>query len=327
MLALEFARDISRIRNELKINDLVALIFPWVNPATPVQIDEAQKNRLSQLLFASSSAYERLMMLPDTRKLLESMSIGEFYEPFRLRTMLSTISAITTSQQLTSAPLLAPFITFLEQFRAFQKMDNAANSLLAKEKIGQVNPSEQVLELELIEYADETGISPQRIQIFVSSVTQLHKNLTIIHGIRSDRLTFKYFDSGSSFLVGIQGAKAVIESLSVLLNQWWERIRFWRYDTYEKKISSVSKSLTIIGEIHEAVEKKTITAEEGEILKVGIFREVDKLTGIGAMVPLDAQAQVDQRQLLTEMRNTKLLGDGSQDAAVTEPEAQPTRPE
>jgi hypothetical protein len=43
------------------------------------------------------------------------------------------------------------------------------------------------------------------------------------------------------------------------------------------------------------------------VLQNQIFKQVDILIGIGATVPLGEAATVDQKQLLTEMRNTKLL--------------------
>ena len=313
MQALEFARTFATIKQELRIDDLVNLLSVFIsqNPQG-APITEGQKNTLSQLLFDSRSAYDRLLKLPNAQKILRTTGIQEFYEPSRLRTILYASSGVANAQQVVQNYQLFTVISSLfEQLRAFQKMETTTRLLLLDEKIGAIAAEDAVLELELIEYADETGISPQRMQVFISSITLLYKNLTMVHGIKSDRLVFKYFDSGSSFLVGIQGVKAAMVSLDLLLNQWWERVRFWNYDTYDKKIESLSKTLTIVGEIQASVKKGTITAEEGEILKVGIFREADKLTGIGATVPLRDSASVDQRQLLTQMRNTKLLTDGT----------------
>jgi len=132
--------------------------------------------------------------------------------------------------------------------------------------------------------------------------------IVLVHGLEGDRLTFKYFDSGSGFLVAIAAAKTIIDSMNALLSQWWDKMRFWRYDTFDKKMEAISKSLTIVETVHEAVVKGLIPAETGENLKLRILREVNKLTEIGATIPLGDEATIDQRQLLTEMRNTKLLG-------------------
>lgn len=150
---------------------------------------------------------------------------------------------------------------------------------------------------------------------------ELHMNLAILFDLKQDTLTFKYFDSGSGVLVGIAAAVPIITALGTLLNQWWDKIRFYRYDSYDKKVEAISKTLEIVDTIQQKVNGSAITAEVGENLKVRLFREVEKLTEIGAMVPLK-DATIDQRQLLTEIRNTKLLS-GNVAKDVTEPPETP----
>jgi hypothetical protein len=188
-------------------------------------------------------------------------------------------------------------------------MQVAARQLLSEEKVGQLNPSEGIVELELIEYADEVGTSPKRLEMFIKSITKLHMVLALLFDLKEDRLIFKYFDSGSGMLVGIKCAVKIATGLSALLSQWWDRIVFHRYETHEKKIEAFAKTLDIVDTIHQKVEKGVITAEVGENWKIRMFREVETLTEIGAIIPLK-EATIDQRQLLTEIRNTKLLGSG-----------------
>ncbi len=137
-------------------------------------------------------------------------------------------------------------------------------------------------------------------------------------GIPSDALTFTYFDSGSDLLVGLKCGREIAETLNTLLKQVWEKFRFWRYDTFEKRMASISKGLDIVDRIHESVQKGAVTEEEGNILKVKIFQKVYVMIGIGATVPLGESATLDQKQMLTEMRNTKLLGSGESPEVVAQ---------
>ena len=74
-------------------------------------------------------------------------------------------------------------------------MASTSRELLENEKIGQVDASQGILELELIEYTDEEGIAPKRLEVFISCVTRLHADVAIILGIQTgDKFTFKYFD-------------------------------------------------------------------------------------------------------------------------------------
>jgi hypothetical protein len=311
MQTLEFTQALEHIVEELKAEELLSLLEPWLNPANQ-PIAEPSKDQFSSLIFSSNAGYQQLLRQAATRKILEQFHVAEFFEPSRLRTMLFVISSISHTQQIYSqGPTFAQFYSFAELLRSFRRMESACKRLLEEEKIGQIPDSDGILELELIEYSDEAGISPKRLAIFIASITELHTNLTMIYGIQGDKLTFKYFDSGSGLLVGIQGTKAIIEAMGTLLNQWWDKIRFWRYDTFEKKMGAISKGLTIVDTVQQAVEKGTITRETGENLKLRVFRQVDNLIGIGATIPLGEEATIDQKQLLTEIRNTKLLSTGS----------------
>ncbi len=109
--------------------------------------------------------------------------------------------------------------------------------------------------VEIIAYADEDGISAKRLATFVETNLGLARDIAIVLGIPSDVLTFKYFDSESDLLVGIKCGKEIAETLNTLLRQVWEKFRFWRYDTFEKKMESISKGLEVVDRIHESVQK------------------------------------------------------------------------
>jgi hypothetical protein len=312
MQTLEFTRALGKIVDGLKISQLTALMAPWITPTGNSVIDAPQKNQFAALLFDSNAAYRRLADDASTRRILESLNIGQFYEPSRLAAMLNAITSAPNAQQIyANWQHFANFYSFSELLQSLARLQNAATQLLEKEKIGEVNPSDEILELELIEYADEVGISPKRLQIFASSITNLHDHIARVLGIENDKVILRYFDSGSGLLVGIECAKAIVETLSVLLKEWWERLVYGRYESFEKKMNALSKSVAFADTVQQSVDKGTITGEVGENLKLRVFREVENLTGIGAIIPIPENATVDHRQLLTEARNTKLLSDGT----------------
>jgi hypothetical protein len=312
MQALEFTRALEDILRDLKVNELLGVARPWTAfPGNNNSIPDETKNQFAQLILNSNAAYERLVNRADTRQILAQLKLGTLYEPSRIRALLGSLGNIANSNQVqANAPLFTQFYSFIEQLRSLAMIESTSRELLEKPKLQALPPDEGILELELIEYPDEVGITPKRLEIFVSSITKLHMNLAILLDLKEDTLTFKYFDSGSGVLIGVAAAKGIILALNTLLNQWWDKIRFYRYDNYDKKVEAISKTLEIVDTIQQKVNKGAITLEVGENLKVRMLREVDTLTGIGAMVPL-RDATIDQRQILTEIRNTKLLSSGT----------------
>jgi hypothetical protein len=55
MQTLEFTRALKEIVKELRVQELISLLAPWLNLTVATQIDDAQKNLFSSLLLDSHS--------------------------------------------------------------------------------------------------------------------------------------------------------------------------------------------------------------------------------------------------------------------------------
>ncbi len=326
MQGLEFSRALREIAKELKVEELTALIYPWVKiPTVNINITDSAKDEFAKLLFESSAGYQLLMRQSSTRQILEKLDIKQFYEPLRLRTMIAAVTGAPQTGHLAgNIAAMAQFASFTELLSSFKRLAGATRELLEDQKIGLHETDVAIVELELVEYSDEQGFSPKRLEVLASSIAELHMHLAILNGVQADRLIFKYLDSGSGLLFGMKCAKVIAESMNTLFIQWWDRIVFFRYDTFDKKMAAATKSLALVEAVHQSIEKGAITPEEGENLKYRVFQEMDSLTGIGVTVPITDAATVDRRQMLTEIRNVKLLSDGNETEAIKaeDPEVQ-----
>lgn len=311
MQTLEFTDALTAIVKGLRAEEIVTTIQAWFGTQFPQNqppaLPDPQKDTFSELLLSSRSGFDQLSAQPTTGKILTGLGVKDFYDPGRMRQLIIGVSNAPTVAQVRALPDVH---AYFEKFRSLIRLAATCHELLEKEKVGEIKPTEGIVRIEIINYADEDGISPKRLSTFVETISDLHGDIAIVLGISSDPLTFSYFDSGSDLLVGVKCGKAIAETLNTLLRQVWDKFRFWRYDTFEKRMASISKGLDVVDRIHESVQKGAVTKEEGDILKVKIFQKVDILIGIGATVPLGESATLDQKQLLTEMRNTKLLGSG-----------------
>jgi hypothetical protein len=312
MRALSFVDALERIVGEMKVRELITLLQPWLVPAGNAQIQPAQKENFTRLVFDSHSGYERLLQSGDTRKLLQALSAGEIYEPGRMATMINTVSNASTAQNVWNNPsVFMQFYAFLALLKSLETMRQTSAKLLKDEKVGTVPSEDGVLEIELVDY-DGAGIEPKRLGVLVEKLIDLHTNLAIVLHVQSN-FRFQYFDSGSSLLLGLKAAKPIVDCLNTILTEWWGKIRFRHFDTFDKKVEALEKGLTISRTIEDAVNSKVIDEETGRNLKRRILAEVDELIGIGASPPLKADASVDESKLLAGMKSTKLLESGAQD--------------
>jgi hypothetical protein len=315
MQSLEFTHAFKDIVHELKIQEILGILDPWLTPGTTSNLDPKQKEQFTKLLFDANAGYRQLMTQPAQRRILEELNVGEFLEPSRLTGIVGTLQGLTQAQQIFNAPHhYRNFFTFGELLRWLLKMQSASQHLLEEGKIGKIPDSEGIVQLELIEYDDETGVSAARLKVFVSTVIELHLCLAYIFGLKQDELTFRYLDSGSKFTVAVTCAKTIAETMVLLLSAFWDKFRFWNHDTFSKNIEAASKALTFAEQVQQQVEKKVITPEEGQNFKKRAFVAVEKLTGIGASIPLPDELTLDRRKLLEERRDLKLLGSGAVEA-------------
>lgn len=321
MQTLEFTRALKEIRTALEVDELVRTLERWLIPPTAAQLSDVEKDQFSKLLFSSRSGWDRISVSDTTSKIMRELDIQDFYEPGRLRRLITLVSGSTSTQQLRTTETYA----YLEKLRSFQKLEITCQKLLETEKVGKVESEQGIVELELMDY-DGKGIEPERLRLLSITVRQLHTNIARIHGIEGDQLRFKYFDSGSPVLMGIQCAKEIAETLNKAMLEWWDKIRFAPFEKFDRKMESMSKGMAVIETVKQKVDSQVFDEETGKILSRHVLKELNTLVGIGATVPLEAEATVDQKELLLAKRDVKLLESGEPPSEPEEDDVDPTNP-
>src|SRR5580698_925960 len=228
MKALEFTSDLKEIVTKMNVDQLLALLGKWLNaqPPTPQQnppLSEQEKNQFSELVFRSFAGYAALTAQETTRKILDGLDAKDFYDPNRLRLLVTSISGFANISQVRGLPEAH---AFYEKLRSLQKIEATCRTLLETEKVGEIGADEEIVRLELADY-DGKGIEPERLRLLASTVRELHTNLARLLSIEDGSLRFRYFDSGSSTLLGIVCKKELAKTISDLILQWWDRLRFY----------------------------------------------------------------------------------------------------
>ena len=145
------------------------------------------------------------------------------------------------------------------------------------------------------------------MKAFVVHITELYTVVGIVLQ-KSNHFTFRYLDSGSSFLAGLLSQKEVAETVRILVNQWFDRVRFWKYDTYDRKLESFSKTLDVVAKLHQQVQDGAISSEDGRILTERTLAVMEVLSDIGVTpVVIGGEPTVERQQYLNEVRKMKML--------------------
>jgi hypothetical protein len=308
MQTLQFTKSLHEIVRELKVPELIQFLQPLLAQGSNTPITEPMKNQFSELLFGAHTGFIRLTEDPASNTVLKSLKVDEIFQAARMGKLLSTLTVGTQAQNIWGNPSnFAEFFSFSQLLRSLADLDATCFEVLEKEKLGGVNKTENILELQVIDY-DGKGLEPDRLAKFITTISNLHKDFARILEINDDRFAFIYFDSGSDLVTGIKCASDIVDKVKTLFAEFWDKIIYRRYDEFGKKTEAISKGLSVMGNIQEAVAKRTITEEEGNLLGARVLREIEALTDVGATLPLgQASVRVDRRQLLIERRDMKLL--------------------
>jgi hypothetical protein len=319
MQTLDFTRALTDIVADLKVRELYLLLQnllvaspanPQPNfPQTPIQ--DNQKASFTELLLASYAGYDRLMRTEATRRILEGMEAKELYSAARLNRMMQLINNSQQIGQLRSGgnPNTTEIFDFYQTLGALLKVEKTCRTLLQDEKVGKVEPTDSLLELQLTDYEGK-GVEPARLSATFSILADLQMNIARLLQVQDHRLTVKYLDSGSDFKIGLEGVKDAIEALRNLIESMWDRIRFRDQDSFERNMEAVTKGLEFMEKVKQAVHNNSVTQEEADILKTRVFKDVNDLIGLGVTLPIRGEGADVERKQLIEKRSTKLLTTG-----------------
>ena len=269
-------------------------------------ISEPEKEQYSSLILESRAAYDRLLRNEPTRKILQGLEIHDLYDAARLTRLFVVVASSANLGQVRSAPEI---YDLYETLRSLARVEATCRALLEKEMIGEIAPTQGLVKLQIVDY-DGQGIEPHRLEVIISILIRIHTDLARLLDDHKSKLRLAYFDSGSDVVVGITAATGLITALGALLLRFWDKYKFRNNETFGKDLESLTQGLDFLEKVHESVEKKAITDEEAKILTTQVFRGINDLHGLGASAPLRDTAAVNERQLLVEMRDVKLLGTG-----------------
>ncbi len=316
MQTLQFTRALTTITTELKVQELVAFLRPYVLRIVPsVAVDDTQKDTFSTLFIASQVGYAHLREDARISKIMTSLGVPELYSPQRFGRMTRHLGALQQSGQSFNSPdLFVDFYTLYNGLSLLITFKDTCVGFLEADRIPPVPAGNEIVELRLLDY-DHAGVENERVQQFFASLARLHEILSQFLNASDSRLKVAYVDSGSDLLVGFQCAKVLADIIKGLFAEFWEKVKFQPFDDFQKKIGALSAGLTFVSQVKGQVDNQTITEVDGRALTHRVMAEMTTLVGIGASLPQDEVVEtVDNRKLLAEKRGIKLLGSGNDDS-------------
>lgn len=159
--------------------------------------------------------------------------------------------------------------------------------------------------------------SPQRLVNVLESVNTFYTVCAYIHEESPDTLSVVGCDSGSDKSFDFLGVAKVIECVTQLIENLWDRVIYYREKQLDVRLDLINKSLPIYEKLSELETGKKIEPELAERLRRNIFDGVNKFVESGASIPeIDARSTYSSRSLLSPVQ--KLLVSAPKEVEETE---------
>ncbi len=154
MQTLQFTRALATIVTDLKVQELVAFLRPYViRSVGAVGVTDEQKDAFSALFIASQIGYAHLREDARTAKIMDSLGVPDLYSPQRFGKMIRQLGTLQQSAQTYNAPdLFVDFYTMYSGLSQLVTIKDTCKQFLEAERIPPVSPGNEITELRLFDY-------------------------------------------------------------------------------------------------------------------------------------------------------------------------------
>lgn len=158
--------------------------------------------------------------------------------------------------------------------------------------------------------------SPQRLVNVLESVDTFYTACAFMNDESPDTLSVVACDSGSDKSFDFLGVAKVIECVTQLIENLWDRVVFYREKQLDVRLDLINKSLPIYEKISELQQGEKIERELAERLRRNISDGVNKFIESGASIPeIDVRSTYSSRSLLSPVQ--KLLVSAPEETTET----------
>jgi hypothetical protein len=299
-----FAHHLNALIEGVNAAALNEILAKYIGSDQNVGIPDEDKRRFAATIFGIQAYLARIDSVEES--LAKALGLTSLFDPAHLAALLTTFQNSPNSGTLRNQHL------FLNLF-------HATGSLLRTNAIVQrelVQPKERVhtaedsiLSLEIVDY-DNDGVTLHRLAAICDALVALYAAVDQYLGRRtSPRVA--YADSGSNITLGLEGAKDTIDAIGDLFGRAWNALRFRKHDEFERTLESALKGINFLASLKGQQASGAIDAETAAKLEVAVKKQMGELVGAGVMIEeTDNTAHYDRRELLTAVRDQKLIGPG-----------------
>lgn len=181
-------------------------------------------------------------------------------------------------------------------------------ALTLPEELKSEELSEEIITLN-IQYREAETPSLEKIATALESLESAYSSIAKIYGMeeQAGHLQVIKIESGSAVRVDCKGLGLVVKHLKEFFIEAWHKFRHKRSEEVIENNRAVLSTVAAVQQIESSVKNRTMSREQGEILKRRMIEETLGLFGSGALIiEIPQHELLDNNKLLREF-GTKLL--------------------
>jgi len=315
---VEFNERLTNIFKSLQLDFLLDQLKTVIH-GTPINLPNSSvRNGFAGLVFNTKANLQALSTDLQNKEIISALGLEKVFESKPLGEMITAVNSSNDTNAIRSNShyyhIFAELYIALDNLKRFEE---TVNKFLIVPKISVDNKEESALEFEIIDVG--RGITMDRFEAVLKSIHSLHDTMARALEING-RLAIAFLDSGSNSIVSIKSDGRIIDALRKLVTEVWDRIRFGKYDTLERKLEAAEAGLKFVQFVDEKEKVGALNPATAAQLKHQAVSEVIGLFGNGTSLrEIQTQTTLDNRSLLLDKFDVKLIEAGST-AEKTEPQ-------
>jgi hypothetical protein len=326
MQTIAFEEHLSEISLRLRFKELTKMIEEILFSAGPATQLAHYRDRFATLAFQAANELAALNKDEPKKKIISHLGVDHVLNPTDLGMMITALNSQAQCEHIrTNSDAFRRFFQLFYKLSSLEKFHYTVKELLVLPNKAS-EPNDAIIEFEVIDVGDR-GISFDRFEAILKSIHHIHDS--VARGLEIEgRLAIAYLDSGSNSIVSIKSDGKIIDGIRRLISEIWDRIRFGKYHKLERKLEAAEAGISFVEMIEQKQKDGKMDHEFASKLKHSVISETISLFGKAATLrEIQIETTLDNRKLLIERLDVKLLeaGTDSQDKKI--PEAEPETPD
>ena len=314
MQSIDYLKNLERIIADLELQGIHKILQDMLLTPNDRAIGNNEKVVLPKLLLETQGKFQNLIKDPEIMRTANSIMLADFYNAKTISTMITLVNSVVNIDEIRNNRKHLPvFYSVYIRIDILLNLYKSLTELFFHEKMPDMDDSLATIEIEIADFQKD-GMPLNVVIEMLSSTQKIYDAISNVIQVKHSNIRIAFFDSGSGLNISFVGVADVIKELRLSMIEFWERVKFLKFDENKKEIDAIKDTLSITKMLTEQISGGILTNEDGKRIKRIVIENLSALVKNGALLKeLSSETTPYQnKELLLEKRAVPLLEPGNE---------------